>query len=211
MNSRYFKKLSGQRQISTCACAPKLYDHIYLFFDVTDDSVVYREISNISIHRNDHIRLSAVDSSGNFQRYTIATAQPGTVYGRVVSTGGRSLRRETRIEGSWRATDLGYQVEVKIHKDVVSDAIAFSVSDVDDPVTRNIISVVGSGATDQTSDLRPFTRRSSRLDSLLSSLGSFQFADTYGNIIAGKSFPEDAEFLEQTLSMYGQQLELFEN
>ena len=189
--------------------AQERYDHVYLFFDITDDSVVYREISNISIHRNDHIRLSAIDRSGNFQRYTLASEQPGTIYGRVVSTGGRALRREPRIEGTWRATDSGYQVEVKIHKDVVDDAIAFSVSDVDDPVSRSIVSVVGSGATDQRSGLRTFSRRSEPLDEILNSLGRMSFTDVYGNIVAGHKMPEGLEVLEQELYYRDQLLGIF--
>ena len=47
--------------------------HLYLFFDVKDDAVIYRQISNISIHRNDHVRLAAVDQNGTFSPSHLAS------------------------------------------------------------------------------------------------------------------------------------------
>lgn len=166
-------------------------DNLLLFFDVTDDQVVYREISNISIHRNDHIRLAMVDENGQFNRYTLATQQPGTLYGRVVSSGGRSLRREPQIEAFWRATDLGYQVEVKISPELHQGAIAINVADVDSLTSREIRHVIGSSRGDSPETLSPVLEPSERLSELLRSLrlDHVSFIDRFGNPLAA---PESA-------------------
>lgn len=183
---------------------------LFLFFDVQDDQVVYREISNISIHRNDHIRIASINQSGNFQRYTLATEQPGTVYGRVVSTGGRSLRREAKIEGFWRATDVGYQLEVKIDKSLTNTGIAFNVADIDQIPERRIESLIGNGVTDNKDGMSPIISRSATMEAFFLQLGLSQisFRDRYGNLIAGSTGLSDVEVLSQPLVVddveYGQ-------
>jgi signal transduction histidine kinase len=161
----------------------------FLFLSVNDDVVVYREISNISIHRNDHVRLSMLDTKGNFQRYTVATEQPGRVFARVVSTGGRSLRPEPRIEGFWRAMDNGYQLELAIPNDLLGNQLAFNVADVDDFNTRDIQYMLGNGFTDSADGLSYLTRGSQLLPLLFKQLGidQVEFLDRQGNLIASRN------------------------
>lgn len=161
----------------------------FLFLSVTDDVVVYREISNISIHRNDHVRLSMLDTKGNFQRYTVATEQPGTVFARVVSTGGRSLRPEPRIEGFWRAMDNGYQLELAIPNDLIGNRLAINIADVDDFNTRDIQYMLGNGLTDSADDLSYLTRGSKLLPLLFEQLNidQVEFLDRQGNLIASRN------------------------
>lgn len=161
----------------------------FLFLSVTDDVVVYREISNISIHRNDHVRLSILDADGNFQRYTVATKQPGNVFARVVSTGGRSLRPEPRIEGFWRAMDNGYQLELAIPNDLLGNRLAINVADVDDFNTRDIQYMLGTGFTDSAEDLSYLTRGSQSLPLLFKQLNidRVEFLDRQENLIASRN------------------------
>ncbi len=160
--------------------------HLYIFFDVLDSEVVYREISNISIHRNDHIRLAMMDRNGQFNRYTLATQQPGTVYGREVSTGGRALRREPGIEAFWRATDLGYQVEAKIDRTLITGALAINIADVDDNTQREILHILGTSQADQPDELSPLIQSAPALSALFAELGlnHIEFRDAYGNLLA---------------------------
>tara|TARA_R110002072_G_scaffold46082_8_gene127940 strand:- start:3067 stop:4983 length:1917 start_codon:yes stop_codon:yes gene_type:complete len=165
-------------------------EHTYLFFNVHDDVVVYREISNISIHRNDHIRLSLLDLNGNFQRYTIATEQPGQVFARVVSTGGRALRPEPRIEGFWRAVDHGYNLEIAIPNDLLDNRLAINIADVDDFNSRDIRYLLGTGYTDAPEGLSYLTRGSQSLSKLFRQLqlDRVAFMDRAGNSLASRNF-----------------------
>ena len=166
----------------------------YLMLTVKDDHVVYREISNISIHRNDHLRLAMTDVDGKFQRYTIATEQPGQVFARMVTTGGRSLRPEPRIQGFWRATSDGYHVELAIDNDLLSDRFAFGVADVDDFNTRDIKYLLGNAYTDNAAELGYLIQQSAPLTDLLQrhSVEGALIVDRFGNLIAENgAVPED--------------------
>lgn len=158
----------------------------YLMLTVKDDHVVYREISNISIHRNDHLRLAMIDDDGNFQRYTVATEQPGQVFARVVTTGGRSLRPEPRIQGFWRATNDGYYIELAIDNELVANRFGFGVADVDDNIGRDIKFVLGNSYTDKAEDLGYLIHQSVALTTLLQrhNLKAVSIVDRYGNLIA---------------------------
>ncbi|MFT5561409.1 MAG: signal transduction histidine kinase [Candidatus Azotimanducaceae bacterium] len=159
---------------------------IYLMLTVKDDHVVYREISNISIHRNDHLRLAMTDKAGNFQRYTVATEQPGQVFGRIVSTGGRSLRPEPRIQGFWRATGDGYHIELAIDNDLVDDRFGFGIADVDDSISRDIKYMLGNTYTDSADELGYLIHQSTSLTALLQrhNLIGASIVDRYDNLIA---------------------------
>jgi signal transduction histidine kinase len=165
----------------------------FLFLNVKDDTVVYREISHISIHRNDHVRLAMIDPDGNFQRYTLAIEQPGQVFARVVTTGGRALRPEPRIEGFWRATDDGYQLEIAIDNDLLSNRFSFNIADVDDFIARDIKYLLGNQYTDSADELGYLNQRSAALRETFQRfhLNNYLFKDTSGNVLAGQ--PLDAE------------------
>lgn len=183
-------------------------EQTYLLLTVKDDQVVYREISNISIHRNDHIRLAMEDVDGKFQRYTIATEQPGQVFARMVTTGGRSLRPEPRIQGFWRATNDGYHVELAIDNDLLSDRFSFGVADVDDFNTRDIKYLLGNAYTDNAAELGYLVHHSAPLTALLQlhNMEGALIADRYGNLIAengavpeGKIVVAEQVFIEDEL------------
>ncbi len=43
---------------------------LYLFVKVLDDVVIYREINNPSVHRNDNLQIAVVNPDGEYRRYT---------------------------------------------------------------------------------------------------------------------------------------------
>jgi two-component system, OmpR family, sensor histidine kinase ChvG len=120
--------------------------YVYLFYDVTDDNVVYREFNNPSVHRNDHIRIGLI-SGDSLKRYTIANLQPAAAAAHVISESGRALRRATDISGAWRATADGYNVELRIPRHMAVTGFATVVVDVDDPINRDVRLAVGTGPT----------------------------------------------------------------
>jgi signal transduction histidine kinase len=178
----------------------------YLLISVRDDVVVYREISNISIHRNDHLRLAMLDQSGDFQRYTVATQQPGQVFARVVTTGGRALRPEPKIEGFWRALDDGYQLEVAIDNDLISDRFAFNIADVDNFNTRDIKYLLGNQFTDSAAELGYLSQRSVELETVVArfNMNDLVFYDPNGNALAGAPLPDHANKLSENLYLNDQ-------
>ena len=164
-------------------------EFLYLFIDVIDDTVVYREISNLSVHRNDHIRLACIDQDGNFQRYTIATEQPGKVNARVVTTTGRSLRPETRIHGIWRATDTGYAVELKMPLALIANSLSINIADIDDLDQRDLKYLLGNAFADDESAAGHLIFPSRELGQFLDkyALADLSLTDTAGRLLASSS------------------------
>jgi len=95
-------------------------DHIYAFFDVIDDRVVY--CGSDAASACDHVRVSLQRIGENLQRYVVSAQQPGPV---SVDSSGQAL------EGVWRDRQGGYTVELRLPATGLQQ-LAFAVADVDD-------------------------------------------------------------------------------
>ena len=143
---------------------------LYLFIEVLDDVVIYREINNPSVHRNDNLQIAVLDPSGEYRKYTIAAFQPAFVNAHFVSSSGRSLRQEEAIEAVWLATEKGYNLELKIPLDLVGEKFSFVLSDVDDQQDRDVHFQMGSSSVATESDLTVLIRPSLSAKKILAAL-----------------------------------------
>jgi signal transduction histidine kinase len=164
---------------------------LFLFVRVTDDRVVYSEIGALSIHRNDFVQLATVAPDGNYQRYTITGVQPGPVDASLVAPaaeGSRALRPETRIEAYWLATERGYNVEIRVPVELLTSRFSISVTDVDDPASRQSLGSSGNGSTTDPSKIGqlflPSTEMRAVLDPFESTRTHLRLEDTHGRLIA---------------------------
>ncbi len=151
-------------------------DYLYVFLEVTDDTVIYREINHLSVHRNDHIQLAFKDKSGEYQRYTIATHQPTQIKASVISPTGRALRQESLIQGTWLATESGYNLEFRIPKLMVGTQFAIAVADVDDPLSREIKYIMGGADPREENALGTILITSTAVEEFMSSLATSEIA-----------------------------------
>lgn len=120
---------------------------LYLHYRIMDDFVVYRAVNHPSVHRNDHIQLAFLDSDARFRRFTIAATQPGYVEAMEIGGNGRALRALPQINGRWLATENGYNVELQIPRQLLSDRFSTLVSDVDNESDRTIRCMIGRSHT----------------------------------------------------------------
>ena len=121
------------------------YDkYLYLFFNVTDDKVIYRAKNMININRNDHLELAFVDETGKFNRYLVSNKKPGWLdtY-RITDLENNIPVLTPQIQGQWLDTPLGYNIELRIPLSMVGDKIAFAVHDVDQE-QGYVVNTVGS-------------------------------------------------------------------
>lgn len=121
--------------------------YIYAFFTVTDDNIVYRQKNSLFLHKSDHLQIGIEDKHNVFRRYIIATLKPGWINGFLLSSNIDNMipiKNETRIQGVWENTLSGYNIELRIPLDLVGNKLAFSITDVDDPQTRTIKSIIGT-------------------------------------------------------------------
>ena len=145
LDSLHFKHMVGQ------------YDRfLYAMFDVTDDKVLLRPTNSLRIDKNDHLQIAMTDKNGLFQRYIIAPTQQGWVNAYLLKENLDSLqpeRLETKIQGQWRNTSSGYQLELRFPLAMMSSKIAFAIVDVDDPQTRAVEHIMGTANPSQLDSL----------------------------------------------------------
>jgi two-component system sensor histidine kinase ChvG len=162
MDSLHFTQMVGQ------------YDRfLYAMFDVTDNNVLLRPNNSLRIDKNDHLQIAMTDKNGLFQRYIIAPSQPGWVNAYLLKDDLNSLqpeRLETKIQGQWRNTLSGYQLELRFPLAMMSSKIAFAIVDVDDPQTRAVEHIMGTANPSQMDSLGTVLVPSPEIEQILKGL-----------------------------------------
>ena len=158
-------------------------DDLYLYISVLDESVIYRDLNNLSVHRNDHISFILVNEKNTHQRYTFAPYQPSLSTAFAVTSSGRALRPISKLKAYWSATDKGYDFEVKIPRSMIGEKFRWWVADVDDAETRLIKYNMGNAKQDETSSLQ-FPSQALTLELQNYELGKVTIRDVHNRLIA---------------------------
>lgn len=130
--------------------------YLYAMFEVIDDQVVHRAKNSLRVDRNDHLLIAMTAPDGEFQRFIVAPFEDGWVNAYLLAEDPESvrpLRLENSIQGHWRATEQGYNVELRFPLEIMSSSIAFAIVDVDDIHTRNQQFIVGTADPNQSASL----------------------------------------------------------
>ena len=162
LDSLHFKHMVGQ------------YDRfLYAMFDVTDNNVLLRPVNSLRIDKNDHLQIAMTDQNGLFKRYIIAPSKPGWVNAYLLKDNLDSLqpeRLETKIQGQWRNTSKGYQLELRFPLAMMSSKIAFAIVDVDDAQTRVVEHIMGTANPSQLDSLGTVLVPSPEIEKILKGL-----------------------------------------
>lgn len=141
------------------ASVAKYDKHLYLFFSVKDDSVIYRGKNTRSVVNNDHIELAFDDNNNNFNRFVISNKSAGWISAFHVETETNSLLTNNqkitpapKIQGQWINTPQGYNIELRLPLNDIGDKIAFAVHDVD-TLDGDISASIGSASPKQAETL----------------------------------------------------------
>lgn len=125
-----------------------VYDnYVYAAFEVIDETLVYRDPAQLRVDTADHVRVGIVTPWGELRRYLVSAREAGPVTAVQVPTDAASPARaqpEPRIQGYWRETDSGFNLELRLPRAMVGPRLGFAFADVDDRETRRIRSIVGS-------------------------------------------------------------------
>ncbi len=149
------------------------HKHLYVFFKVTDDNVVYRDMNSFRLDRSDHLQIAMETPEGKFLRFSITTGAPGLVNAHPVSEDGAlpsAEGPELRIKGMWTVTRDGYNIEIRIPLSMIGPKLAFAIADVDDPIAREVHTVIGTAGTRRIEELGTVMVPSAGLEKLLKGL-----------------------------------------
>ncbi|AWB67146.1 proteobacterial dedicated sortase system histidine kinase [Saccharobesus litoralis] len=112
----------------------KYKNYLYSYFEVIDEEVIYRPKNTLKVDVNDLLQLAFVTQSGEFKRYLIATSKEGWLTPFELKTDVDSnvpLQPEPRIQGAWRQTAQGYNIELRIPLDFLGSQLSFAITDFD--------------------------------------------------------------------------------
>ncbi|CAK8722146.1 MAG: dedicated sortase system histidine kinase [Candidatus Electronema aureum] len=118
--------------------------HLYAFFEVQDDQVIYRSRNSLRLDRSDHLQIVIEDQQGQ-RKYLIAPYEPGWVNGFLMPDNPIKFPvSEQRIHGAWKQNESGYILELRIPLELLGSKLAFTVADVDDDQERSVRVLIGT-------------------------------------------------------------------
>ena len=144
-NNQLYRQLTPEQlSINFTAAVGTYGKYLYLYFAVIDDKVIYRDTNARSITNNDHLELAFINPQGVFSRFIISNKTTGWIDAYRITNIKDDIPVPARqIQGHWRDTSQGYNVEVRVPLSEFNDSIAFAVHDVDSPL-GNIQTSIGS-------------------------------------------------------------------
>ncbi len=134
-HSLHFKHLVGQRG-----------NYLWAMFLVTDHKIVYQEKDSERMDRSDHLLIGLEDNNAKLHRYIMTAKKPGWINAYEIPEGLEDAPpiETDSIQGVWSETPQGYSIEMRMPLSMVGHKIAFAIADVNDPVTRDIETIVGT-------------------------------------------------------------------
>ncbi|MFT6206274.1 MAG: dedicated sortase system histidine kinase [Colwellia sp.] len=149
VNNQLGQQLSVNKLTNHFSAAVGKYDkYLYFFIQVIDDTVIYRDENARAINKNDHLELSFNDINGNFQRFIVSNKNQGWLAAYRINDLESNERLQFPkpvifIQGQWRNTEQGYNIELRIPLTKISDRLAFAIHDVDAPLSA-ATTIIGS-------------------------------------------------------------------
>jgi len=149
-------------------------ESLFIYLRVLDEHVVYRDRDGLRVDRSDSLRLSLMNRDGVFERYVIAPYDDRVVYPFRIGTDVMdfsSLEHDPRISGSWRMIPEGYELELRMPITMVGNQFGLAVYDVDNPVTRQVTSMVATSGLDNPQGLGTLRRPTPEIDRIVAGMG----------------------------------------
>lgn len=117
----------------------KFDNYLYAFFEVTDDTLVYRAPNSLRLNANDHLKIGLITPDSQFRHYIISNHGPGWLNSYVLNEHTDNplmAQPESRLQGRWRETNKGYNIELRIPLSMLGTQIGFAITDIDDTTAR---------------------------------------------------------------------------
>ncbi|GAA6150744.1 ATP-binding protein [Pseudoteredinibacter isoporae] len=96
------------------------HDRLFVFVEVTKSELSYYHPGKHGLANGDHLLLQSAS-----QTYALSTSSPGKIIARYRS--GEHILVEHRLQGWWRETSKGYQVELQLPLDLLDDRFNLTV------------------------------------------------------------------------------------
>ncbi len=178
----------------------KYAGYLYAFFEVTDPHVVYRGTNSLSIDKNDHLAIATLAPNGQFKRYIVATTQDGWINAYQLPmdpSQSTPVTPEIKIQGQWRKTQQGYNIELRIPLNMLGSKLGFALYDVNDEHTKLLDAIVGTSAIDDVNKLGTVLVPSPEIEQIIKGMGHnhsrIWVLDNHGRVLARSGDLHDNE------------------
>ena len=134
-------KIENSDQISFHQMLGKQNGYLFSHIEVIDPSPVKRQVDNKKVTENDHLMMAISSPQGKLQRYIISVTRDGWFNAYRYpehSLYARNLTREKAIQGIWKTTDKGYNIEFRMPLSLLGDKLGFQLNTVSDANTGKI-------------------------------------------------------------------------
>lgn len=169
----YASKRYSEESLSFKHIAGIRGNYLYTIFLVTDDSIIYRNPNSLHLDRSDYLRIDIEDDTGVEHRYILTAFKEGWVNGFTAPTVGDSSRQakpEPRIQGIWKETEVGYNIELRLPMDLVGPKLSFNIGDIDDSEEREIQYIISTSTKDNADGLGSLVKPSKTIKNFLKTL-----------------------------------------
>lgn len=162
---------------------------LYLAFEVKDDDLVFRPDNVLSVSQNDFLKIAFVSQQGLFKQYIVANQKDGWSNAYLVDDDNKAVQPEARIQGHWRTTAQGYNLELRIPTDMVGTKVGFSVTDIDRVAGRAVKqTVIGTSDTSGSGELGTVLIPSADIEAIIRGLAHSRsriwVIDKHGRVLA---------------------------
>ena len=114
-NQLYTQLPPEQLSLNFTAAVGTYGKYLYLYFAVIDDETIYRNSNARSITNNDHLELAFINPDGVFSRFIVSNKTTGWIDAYRISDVNNDIPEPAKhIQGHWRDTTQGYNVEVRV-------------------------------------------------------------------------------------------------
>ncbi len=114
---QFSRRPYNQNSISFRHLVGKYEGYLYAAFEVTDSSPILRRKNSVRVDRNDHLIIAMTSPDGEFFRYVVSAHADGWVNAWQITndiTDSSGLILQSQIQGYWRTTDKGYNIELRL-------------------------------------------------------------------------------------------------
>ncbi|MDN3488164.1 MULTISPECIES: proteobacterial dedicated sortase system histidine kinase [unclassified Pseudoalteromonas] len=169
-DKRYLQTANDNHPLSNLSFSHmvgKFDNYLYAVFKVTDDTVIYRAKNSLSITNNDYIKIGLKNPDGQFNTYIIAPRQDGWVN----AFDANSKMPFTKIQGFFKKTDTGYNLELRFPLSMLGNKLGFAIADVDSKQPNQTPSIMSTSNLNNPNDLGSVLVPSPEINRILKGMG----------------------------------------
>ena len=121
--------------------------YLYGYLQVNDKSPVFRETNARQIDRNDHLIIALTSPQKKLQHYIISVHKSGWFNAFLKPAPDskiNELHREKRIQGFWKLTESGYNIEFRLPLTMLGNKLGFALHTVSDKNKRHVDNIIAT-------------------------------------------------------------------